>query len=1189
MPIPVIDKFVPASDQGVADAQDINVDASGFDGNLDSTVTSTQLLAQAVDDLDGVDVVTITGTITISNANVGVYANNVIKFTGTSNSQVAVVQSTAFRVGDKLTISNETPTEGVILDFNPEIPVGNESFLRLQKDEAVIVQFTGDRWAVIGSNSQNVLGDISASDVSVDSTNLVGVISSSDTVQTALERLDATGLGTEPKTFTGSFFSNYGENGNQGTWYGGLQSNTVIGESGQSNGNYTFELPSFSEVALMFDDLASKGVGEVFTLTIGYLGGSTSSVVRNSLTIRPASVSNGFDRNELPVTIAQGASVTLRIERVNGVVSPWERLSVQQATDPVATFGEVVIQSTSWNNANSSFLPSSAQVQKGYAFPVFGSNPNDGTLRQGLLDAGVSDRLIYDGDYVVWTADAFTSWVNGDDWFVLNRDSLQRMSREESNFLSQVTEVDNRVILGAINAMSAEGVVWLSENPLAEAPFITPSSDSNNPRNGDDYAYIGGRENRDSSGLNFQFGQNRFNSFMTIGISPNFANAHEARDILINIRDIDGNILDGFNLEDDFTFIDDSTFTNSTYRHYQRSTSINYPFLATIEVVLSQVQEHFTLNPNTVNVIQNIPTASLQENQLSQSVQEKLNRALPTPDTDFSSIEERLSPYRNDSTVEPAQDARYLSATTTDSYPSSISSFTQVLPENPRFTATDVVLFIAVEANGNFLLTNVTTNSGTPLDDSFPTVEAVESLSVDGITYFIYRVTGITSGHVFEVDRATLTRVVAWQEDIDDLKSSVTELEAEAIDLPDNVRSVLENETSVTEQTTPVLVASDFNKSLGNGGTQKVYEESSPHQPSSGVLNSEVINKNAGARARRKLIFIGQGHQYANSDLLHAYDGNVTNTTLLDYAQGDIRAKVFVPAQPAGSTTTTIYPAPSNRVSGNGIWQTIPTLTFSNGIPIAEADELFFTRNMPTNSTTLDVQYRGHANGNLFGAGTATLAGVGGSSEVSTSFTISDGSESATIEVRYYPNFNNGGRAIRVSVTERVNSGLPTINDVQVILSFDETRAVPATSATVRNVTIESQATSGHSNAIAIKPSSTGTVILVGSDREVDTGYDYTTVFGATEGGNLVLFSDDGVFYDYENFEPTDATMLSIENHTDLPNFGMFDTTYNHETTLELDVTIEAPRLNLNNLPTSATGLVSGDIWNDAGTLKIIT
>ena len=58
-----------------------------------------------------------------------------------------------------------------------------------------------------------------------------------------------------------------------------------------------------------------------------------------------------------------------------------------------------------------------------------------------------------------------------------------------------------------------------------------------------------------------------------------------------------------------------------------------------------------------------------------------------------------------------------------------------------------------------------------------------------------------------------------------------------------------------------------------------------------------------------------------------------------DYLDGEFRAKVFVPAVPAGSTTTTSYPAPPTLVSGAGIWQTIEALTFQNGIPVPESDE----------------------------------------------------------------------------------------------------------------------------------------------------------------------------------------------------------------------------------------------------------
>lgn len=33
---------------------------------------------------------------------------------------------------------------------------------------------------------------------------------------------------------------------------------------------------------------------------------------------------------------------------------------------------------------------------------------------------------------------------------------------------------------------------------------------------------------------------------------------------------------------------------------------------------------------------------------------------------------------------------------------------------------------------------------------------------------------------------------------------------------------------------------------------------------------------------------------------------------------------------------------------------------------------------------------------------------------------------------------------------------------------------------------------------------------------------------------------------------------------------------------------VQATTLNLSQLPTSSTGLASGDVWNDSGTLKIV-
>lgn len=1025
-----------------------------------------------------------------------------------------------------------------------------------------------------------------SSETSVDHAQHSGLINNALNVQTALDRVDGTGLGIAVREFTNSFFASDGEFGNQNIWYGGTQTVFLRGESA-TNAQRVFELPDPTELAAIFDDMAARGLGEIYTLTIEYQGGSTSSVVRNSLTVRPASVSNLFNRNELPVTLAQGASVTLRITRAGGVIGSWERLAVGQASDPVATFGEVVLQNTGWNNRDNSFLPSSGQVLKGYAFPVVNSNPNDGTLRQGLIDAGVSARSIYDGDYVIWTADSFTAWTDGDNWFVLSRNDMQRISQEAANFLTQVSEIDNRVDVAPVQFLTNDALVWVSENPLAAAPFLEPSTDPSNPRTGDDYAYIGGRENRNAQ-QQFTFGQNRFNSYLTVGITPSFILAQPASDIRVRIYDTDRNLLNDFNLEDDFTFRDDGDFTNSTVRHYTRATSINYPFLATIEIWLTQVQRHFRMSPNSVDVTANIPDQSLVEGKLSADVQEKLNRALPTPDTDFSSIEERLSPYKRLTITSPAGDALFFDAAPGDTYPSDLTSFTAVSEANPRHQASNTVLFVAVPEPGNFVLENTTADTVVALDNAEATVEVVESLSQNGVTYFIYRVTSIVATNRYEVSRTTSEQVIAWADDIQNLEDDVQRIDAElehaALNLPDAVVSVLENEVSVTEESTPTVVATTYNNQLAGPAntTQTVFAEASPNTPSGGGLNSKPIIDTTGTdRYRRKLVYIPEGVTFANQAYLTAFDG-VTGRDLIRYQDGVFNARVRVPAIPASTTTNTIYPAPATRVSGAGIWQNIPALTFVNGVPVPEADELFFTRNLPDTSVTLNIQYRGHANGNVFGAASTTLAGVGGSTEVATTFVLNDGSEQVNAEVRWYPNT----RQIRVSETSRVFQGLPTINDIEVILSFDETRTVPATGASTRNVAIEYE----HNGAqvFAIKPSATGTLIIVGDQTEIDTGWEYTTLFGAGEIGHLIVVSESGVFYDYEDFEPISTTVTDLENHASLPQFGLFTTQYTRETIVDLGTTFRPEGLNVGNLPTSATGLVSGDLWNNAGTLTIV-
>ncbi len=512
----------------------------------------------------------------------------------------------------------------------------------------------------------------------------------------------------------------------------------------------------------------------------------------------------------------------------------------------------------------------------------------------------------------------------------------------------------------------------------------------------------------------------------------------------------------------------------------------------------------------------------------------------------LEAIQDRISPYKNISLTTPNVNALFLDSTGSDNFPSDLSTMSPVSASNPRFTGGDVALYVAVIPNGNHVLNNITQSSVLALDDSEATVDLGESLTFNNQVYFVFRVTSLTSGDVYEVEDVTTEQVVAWADDITNLEDDVERIDAELehalLHLTDKVIQVFENEVSVIEESNPTVVATTYNNQLAGSSntTQTVFYEQSPIAPSGGTKNSKPISDTTGDRARRKLIYFPDNTTYANQAYLVAFDG-ATGRDLIRYTNGTFNAQVFVPAIPSGTATSTIYPAPSNRVSGAGIWINIPALTFQNGIPVPEADEVFFTRNVPATSVPITVQYRGHANGNIFGASSITLP----ANQNSITFVLDDGGEQATVEV-----LRRSGE-IRVSVTERVNAGLPTINDVEVILSYTETRTVPSTPATTREVAIESVHTGDQ--VFAIKPSSTGNLILVGDRTEIDTGYAYTTIFGASENGHLIATSEGATFLDYEDFNPIATTVTDLENHATLPQFGLFTTQYSHETIVNFD------------------------------------
>ncbi|MCH9664957.1 MAG: hypothetical protein K0U41_03825, partial [Gammaproteobacteria bacterium] len=658
----------------------------------------------------------------------------------------------------------DTATEVNFIEFP-------DSTIRLFTDDNITIEVRADSINLLGSNTGfpyinsviqrgefrdlAYLQDVEQGNASTDaasvtqsSTNQNGLISGSLNVQEALDRIDTTGVGSQIIPFTGSFIA---RESNLNDWFRDRQNVTMEHTRGGSNQIRTFTLPDIDALNDMFDVLQARNVAQIFTITIGYLGGSTQFINRNALRIQAPNVSALFDRNEIPTTIAQGSSATFRISRVGGSIGQWDRIGIQETPSSQDTFGDLEFQRNGWNNADGSFLPSSSDVQKGYTFKVFGSNPNDGSIRAGLETLGVTDKVIYDDDWVVWTADSFTSWGNKDDWFVLAADDVYRISQSSANFLQHVRETDTRITVGlAQDNGASDALIWLSPEVMQEAPFLNPNTDSNNPRsNADGQRYVGGQYNVNNEGY-FQVGSNLFNHYLYVGISPQYVIAQGAENIDIVVNDQSDEV-HRFNLADDFTLIDDATFTNSTVSHYiynttndpNSSTTFNYASLLEIGIILTRIDSTFGLD-STFDATPNVN--DIQERQLSSDVRSLLERIKTFRQyQDFSSILDRISPYANITHSTPYFNARFATVPNTGLF-GNISTMQAVSSVNPRFTSTTTAtsLFIAVEGgqDRSYIVQNITQDTFVQLDASETTVNIIASQQYNGATYFVYRVDG---------------------------------------------------------------------------------------------------------------------------------------------------------------------------------------------------------------------------------------------------------------------------------------------------------------------------------------------------------------------------------------------------------------------------------------------------------------
>ena len=291
-------------------------------------------------------------------------------------------------------------------------------------------------------------GIVDSADVEVNNTDLVGVLTGATNNQTALNRLDGTGIGAEIFTFTGAYSA---QSTNIDEWFGGKQLVRMRCTSRGSSptGSLAFDLPGTSALNTAFNQLVARGIAERIEFNIEYTG-ATDSFVNIRPRVSPSPQIMGITN----IIVRSGVVATLEITRSSGTISSYIFTSISQIAAPgTGTFDALKLinpATTIWDASSGGQLPTSGVV-KGNAYKVSNA-PADGSGRFG--------EVMQNGDWVVWEGETFTDWATEPHaWFVLAAHDVRRITALEQDFLTdvQTTAVSDRnsVIRGEDYAVSA--------------------------------------------------------------------------------------------------------------------------------------------------------------------------------------------------------------------------------------------------------------------------------------------------------------------------------------------------------------------------------------------------------------------------------------------------------------------------------------------------------------------------------------------------------------------------------------------------------------------------------------------------------------------------------------------------------------------------------------------------------------
>lgn len=443
-----------------------------------------------------------------------------------------------------------------------------------------------------------------ASDITLTGT-YNGALNGAAVVEDGMERLDATGIGAETFQFTGNFSA---QSSNINDWFGGKQLVRLrcTGRGSVSSGvTLLFDLPGTTALNTAFDQLAAAGVAEELFFIIEYTGGVT-----NQLSIRPRSSPSPQIFGTTNIIVRDGVAARLEISRTGGVISDFLWTSITLATNTTGgTLDSIKLINPTvaiWNAADTSNLPS-ANVAKGNAYRVANVPGGSGT---------VLDEVMQNGDWVVWEGETFTSWTaTPHQWFVLAAHDVRRISALETEFLNDVqvtTESDRNTIMRGANYADSAGEIRLK---IYSTRGDYSAADLNTTGDIDVYT-----DPADQSG------------FLGIRLTGNQAAlASTLPTLYVFSEDGSGNFTRLLNLEEDFSFEGDFGAESD----YLSTEPISYGANNSLRIYIGTVVDRF-----------NAPNLDINESNLSDSVQAKLNREDPASGIDrqrLQTVENKLA------------------------------------------------------------------------------------------------------------------------------------------------------------------------------------------------------------------------------------------------------------------------------------------------------------------------------------------------------------------------------------------------------------------------------------------------------------------------------------------------------------------------------------------------------------------